>query len=357
MSDETLGTAIGVTMGSVSGIIQQTELADAILADPLMKLSNTYTGSSYDVGLIADWNSQLLGMVYDASDTRWKLFSNATGSTSYNVDFTSTTFAPIEVQHVYLNNDGKLRLGTDEAKLTDLYSDGSHTILDINNATSDFIVDLNSEGGTGLVIKNSLANEAWRFNADAQLTVNNGEGAVTVGYGNLAGIQNLSSVISADAWFNLSTMDQEVTLTSDVTFGSISSSNTLSATGALSAGNISAGTYNPTESSLTNISLVTVTEARYFRFGSTVMVFFVCSGSLTPTGGGSMSFAIDLPVVPTANFTNTASAYGSGTLVFGTATSGAYISSVSGSKTVLVSMEAIDAGAHSLWCSFSYSYA
>jgi hypothetical protein len=93
MSDEALSTPTVIDLSTNE--IKQSTVAELIVKDPLFIISSEYTGNVYDVGFHADWNSQKIGMVFDATDQIWKLFSNATGATALNMDFTAITYAPL----------------------------------------------------------------------------------------------------------------------------------------------------------------------------------------------------------------------------------------------------------------------
>lgn len=73
---------------------------DLIINDPLIYIANNNTGNIVDIGLIGNFDNgtyQHTGIVRDATDGVWKLFSNVVAEPTTTVDFTYATWDNLKV--------------------------------------------------------------------------------------------------------------------------------------------------------------------------------------------------------------------------------------------------------------------
>ncbi len=87
---------------------------DLIINDPLIYIANNNPGNLVDIGIIGNFNNgieQHTGIVRDASDGVWKLFSNVVAEPTTTVDFTYATWDNLKVGSIGIN-DSLIRSNT-----------------------------------------------------------------------------------------------------------------------------------------------------------------------------------------------------------------------------------------------------
>lgn len=87
---------------------------DLIINDPLIYIANNNAGNLVDIGIIGNFTSgtyQHTGLVRDATDGVWKLFSNVVAEPTTTVDFTYATWDNLKVGSIAVN-DSLIRSNT-----------------------------------------------------------------------------------------------------------------------------------------------------------------------------------------------------------------------------------------------------
>jgi len=80
---------------------------DLIINDPLIYIANNNLGNLVDIGIVGNFNNgieQHTGIVRDASDGVWKLFSNVVAEPTTTVDFTYATWDNLKVGSIEIND-------------------------------------------------------------------------------------------------------------------------------------------------------------------------------------------------------------------------------------------------------------
>jgi len=87
-----------VTINGGTTTLSSTEI---VVTDSMLQLADENPADVLDIGLVAHYTSAATlyhtGLVRDASDSVWKLFSGVTTNPSTTVDFTGATYAPLQI--------------------------------------------------------------------------------------------------------------------------------------------------------------------------------------------------------------------------------------------------------------------
>lgn len=115
ISSETLGTSSNATIGgnltvtgnlTINGTTTTVDTANFTTADSMIYLGEDNPGNTVDLGIISSFNDgtyQHAGLVRDASDGIWKLFSGVVAEPTTTVDFTTYTKDYLEVGGLLAN--------------------------------------------------------------------------------------------------------------------------------------------------------------------------------------------------------------------------------------------------------------
>jgi len=143
-----------ITFGGGSTQLSATQL---VVDDPLIYIGSNNASDIIDLGFVGAYNNGThlhTGLVRDASDSIWKLFSGMSGEPTGSIlDFTGATYAPLQVGSVILPGSTS---GTVQLKPTAAV--GTGTILTIPATTGTIITTGDSGTVTNTMLAGSIAN-------------------------------------------------------------------------------------------------------------------------------------------------------------------------------------------------------
>lgn len=135
---------------TVTGTITTQGTTNLVVEDPMIYLAEGNTANILDLGIIASFNNgtyQHSGIVRDATDGVWKVFSNVIPEPTGTVDFTSATYDILKVGSLQVTDATTTRsnLGLSTVASTGAYSDlsGKPTLATV--ATSGLYSDLSGK--------------------------------------------------------------------------------------------------------------------------------------------------------------------------------------------------------------------
>ena len=143
-----------ITFGGGSTQLSATQL---VVNDPLIYIGSNNAADIIDLGFVGAYNNGThlhTGLVRDASDSIWKLFTGMSGEpTGSTLDFTGATYAPLQVGSVILpgSTSGAVQLKPTAAV-------GTGTILTIPATTGTIITTGDSGTVTNTMLAGSIAN-------------------------------------------------------------------------------------------------------------------------------------------------------------------------------------------------------
>lgn len=120
-----------LTVNGTTTTISATNLS---ISDPLIYMGQGNSANANDLGIVGHFNNgtyQHTGLVRDASDGKWKLFSGVTTEPTTEIDFTSPTYdtiktGGIETGHIIPNANTTYDLGSSSYQWRNIYTGDLH---------------------------------------------------------------------------------------------------------------------------------------------------------------------------------------------------------------------------------------
>lgn len=148
----------------ISGNTTTLSSNNLVLNDSIIYLANNNPANINDIGFVGNFTSgtyQHTGLVRDATDGVWKLFSNVVSEPTNTVDFTSAVYDSIQVGTVYGSLYGNANtatvLSTGKTIALSGAATGTATSFDGSQNITIPVIELNSANLSG-IISNSLLN-------------------------------------------------------------------------------------------------------------------------------------------------------------------------------------------------------
>jgi len=184
---------------SVLGTLTYVNSTSINVTDPLIYLASGNTSNSVDIGLAGAYTiggvEKHTGFVRDASDNVWKLFDSVTTEPTTTIDFTTATYAPVQLGALTATS------GTFSGAVS----------------ASAFTGALSGNATTATTLANARTINGVSFNGSANITV-------TAAAGTLTGT-TLNSTVTASSLTSVGTLTS-LTVTGNITGGNLSGTNT-----------------------------------------------------------------------------------------------------------------------------------
>lgn len=165
-------TVPGLTVSgnlTVTGTTTTVNSTDLEITDPLIYIGTGNSANANDLGLVGHFDNgtyQHTGIVRDATDGKWKLFSGVTTEPTGTIDFTGATY-------------DTLKAGTFEGNLT-----GNVTGNVSGNLTGNVTGDVSGNAGTATKLATARAINGTNFDGSAAITITAANpNALTIGTG------------------------------------------------------------------------------------------------------------------------------------------------------------------------------
>ena len=190
-----------LTVNGTSTTVNATNLA---ISDPLIYMATGNSANANDIGIVGHFNNgtyQHTGLVRDATDGVWKLFSGVSTEPTTEIDFTSPVYDPLTTGNLTISSNGYIKLptGTTAQRPT-----GSNGMLRYN--TDIGFVEAYQQGSwnaIGITYNGASASTAFRNYAD--MLNQSVSGTYWVKTGNMASAQQyyVDYHTNGSAWIRL----------------------------------------------------------------------------------------------------------------------------------------------------------
>ena len=160
----------------VSGSTTYVNVQDLKVTDPLIYIGESASANIVDLGLVGSFNDgtyQHTGIVRDASDGKWKLFSNVISEPTTVIDFSGAEYDTLVVGG--LETEGLIVTGTSDIRYKTNSQSTAYTLV---LADTGKIVEMNVGSGNNLTVP---LNSSVPFPVGSQITIiQTGSGQTTL---------------------------------------------------------------------------------------------------------------------------------------------------------------------------------
>lgn len=190
---------------NVSGSITTVGTSNLTVQDPMIYLGEGNTSNILDLGLIASFDNgtyQHSGMVRDATDGVWKLFSGVVSEPTTTVDFTSATYDSLKIGALNATSgtfSGNLAVNTN--KFTIDSASGNSVIAGTLGVTGDVAINTNKFNITAASGNTTIAGTLG-VTGNVAINTNKFNITATTGATSIAGITSLTSGTASTAFNN-----------------------------------------------------------------------------------------------------------------------------------------------------------
>ncbi len=136
---------------TINGTTTTVNATDLSVADPIIYIGEDNTGNVVDLGIVASFNDgayQHTGIVRDATDGKWKLFSSVEDEPTTTVNFAQAVYDTLKLGAVEFSDGTQSKQGVPSITTISQKTSGYTTVL----SDRDSLIEINSSTGVTLTI-------------------------------------------------------------------------------------------------------------------------------------------------------------------------------------------------------------